>query len=43
MYVLVDEHSDIAYIRQTLRDRFIYTAILNYKRVEESLRKFRKL
>lgn len=42
-YVLVDHRSEISYIRSTLRGKVIYLSIVDYRWVEDSLRKFARL
>jgi hypothetical protein len=41
-YILVDEKSNIGFIRETLRGKILYLSIIDYRWVEDSLRKFSK-
>ena len=42
-YILIDQRTDVGMVRELLRGRVFYLAILNYRWVEECLRKLRKV
>ncbi len=42
-YILVDERSDIGWIRGKLKGKLVYLSIIDYKWVECSLKKLSKL
>jgi hypothetical protein len=42
-YILIDERSDVGVVREVLRGRVFYVAILNYKWVEECLRRLARV
>lgn len=42
-YILIDERSDVGVVREVLRGRVLYVAIINYRWVEECLRKLAKV
>jgi hypothetical protein len=42
-YVLADRKTDVGYVRETLRGKVFYVAIIDYKWVKDSLRLFKKV
>ncbi len=42
-YVLIDERTDVGLIREAMQGRVLYVAILNYRWVEDCLRKLAKV
>lgn len=42
-YILIDQKTDVGMVRELLRGKLFYVAILNYKWVEECLRKLTKV
>jgi hypothetical protein len=39
----VDEKSDIGFVRETLRGKVLYLSIIDYRWIEDSLRKFARM
>ena len=42
-YVLIDERTDVGLIREAMRGRVLYVAIINYKWVDDCLRRLAKV